>query len=349
MTTRERFRRTMAFQPVDRAFLFEFAPWWDQTVERWKNEGLRIERRPPLNEFQSLLLQFGLDLHLQSWISVKTRETPQPKWHGAPLCGTIAEYERIRPTLYPEPAVNAPLLRTYAEYQARGEAIVWITLDGPFWGPRGLLGIEPHLYAFYDQPELMHRMNEDIAEFNLRAIRETLEILTPDFMTFAEDMSYNHGPMLSEAMFDEFLLPYYRRMVPPLRERGVRVIIDSDGDVTEAIPWFQRAGAEGILPLERQAGVDLAKLREAFPDFLFLGHYDKMVMPKGEAAMRAEFERLLPLMRRGGFLLSVDHQTPPGVSLSQYETYVKLYKEYAGACDACGTCNLPKDAPSYIK
>ncbi|NLZ90238.1 MAG: hypothetical protein GX916_12145, partial [Clostridiales bacterium] len=43
----------------------------------------------------------------------------------------------------------------------------------------------------------------------------------------------------------------------------------------------------------------------------------------------AEFERLLPAMRKGGFIASVDHQTPPGVSLDQYRTYIKLLNEYA--------------------
>ena len=329
MTTRERFHRIMNFEKPDRAFLYEFAPWWDQTVDRWKGEGLKIEVQPPLTESQSLLLQFGMDLHLQMWYGFQTAQTPHPAYHGAPLCTTIAEYEQIKPTLYPAKAVNREVLETFATYQDRGEAIVWITLNGPFWGPRTLLGIEPHLYAFYDEPELMHRINEDIAAFNLRVIEEITSILTPDFMTFAEDMSYNNGPMLSEAMFDEFLLPYYRLQVPALKKHGIRVIIDSDGDISETIPWFKRAGAEGILPLERQAGVDLAKLRRDFPDFLFMGHYDKMVMPRGEEAMRAEFERLLPLLKQGGFLLSVDHQTPPGVSLQQYETYVRLYKEYA--------------------
>jgi uroporphyrinogen-III decarboxylase len=60
-----------------------------------------------------------------------------------------------------------------------------------------------------------------------------------------------------------------------------------------------------------------------------IGHYDKMVMPHGEAAMRAEFERLLPAMRSGGFIPSVDHQTPPGVSLDQYRIYLRLLEEYA--------------------
>jgi hypothetical protein len=59
-----------------------------------------------------------------------------------------------------------------------------------------------------------------------------------------------------------------------------------------------------------------------------VGHFDKMVMDRGEAAMRAEFERLVPLIRSGGFIPSVDHQTPPGVSLDQYRLYLRLLEEY---------------------
>jgi hypothetical protein len=53
-----------------------------------------------------------------------------------------------------------------------------------------------------------------------------------------------------------------------------------------------------------------------------------MTMNRGEPAMRAEFERLLPLMKRGGFVPSVDHQTPPGVSLEEYRVYLRLLQEY---------------------
>ena len=40
-----------------------------------------------------------------------------------------------------------------------------MTFDGFFWFPRTLLGIEPHLYSFYDQPELLHRMNRDQTDY----------------------------------------------------------------------------------------------------------------------------------------------------------------------------------------
>jgi len=94
------------------------------------------------------------------------------------------------------------------------------------------------------------------------------------------------------------------------------------------VPWLLREGIHGVLPLERQAGVDGMALRNRFPTLRMVGHYNKMVMNQGEAAIRREFERLLPLMKSGGFLPSVDHQTPPGVSIEQYRTYLRLLSEY---------------------
>ena len=54
-------------------------------------------------------------------------------------------------------------------------------------------------------------------------------------------------------------------------------------------------------------------------------------MHLGEQAMRQEFERILPAMKSGGFIPSVDHQTPPDVSLETYRLYVSLLKEYAAS------------------
>ena len=61
----------------------------------------------------------------------------------------------------------------------------------------------------------------------------------------------------------------------------------------------------------------------------FLGHFDKMCMKYGENAMRAEFERLMPSWQNGKLIPSVDHQTPPDVSLDNYKIFVSLFKEYS--------------------
>lgn len=316
MSVRERFHAVCAGRPVDRLPMVEWASWWDETVRRWRSEGLAVGDR------YALCRHFGLDIWHQTWTCAVHWDCPwRPPHHGAGVLGAAPSYEAVEPYVGGWPVDRDGYARAFA-WQMAGEAVVWATLPGFFWGARDILGIERHLMAFHDEPELLHRINDRLATWMLRYLDELDGLGALDLVTFAEDLSYNHGPMLSQKAFDSFLLPYYRRVVPELRRRGIRVVVDSDGDITRCAPWFERAGIEGILPLERQAGVDIDVLQRNHPGMLFVGHFDKMAMSRGEAAMRAEFERLLPAMRRGRFIPSVDHQTPPGVSLEQYRTYV---------------------------
>jgi hypothetical protein len=325
MTTRERFLAVMNFQPFDRLPLLEWAGWWDKTIDRWHDESLPAES----TDRYEICSYFGLDIYKQGWLSARGPDCPKPASHGSGIISDEDGYDSIKKHLYSSDAVKAEQWKNLGKEQADGSIVVWFTLDGFFWFARTLLGIERHLYAFYDQPDLMHRMNNDLTEWMIQSVEKICEFCSPDFMTFAEDMSYNHGPMLSESLFDEFMLPYYHRIIPVLRKHNITPIVDSDGDITVPAAWFEKAGIEGILPLERQSGVDIDVLRENHPRMKFIGHYDKMVMSKGEAAMRAEFERLMPVARGGGLVISCDHQTPPGVSLEDYRLYIRLFKEYA--------------------
>lgn len=326
MNNRERFLRVLNFESVDRLPVIEWASWWDKTIERWKKEGL-----PEGLANWEISDYFGLDKYRQVWIHPRREEYgeafPHLKFGEGPV-KTIEDYKQVKKYLYPEKAFDGELISRLAEEQKKGEVVVWITLDGFFWFPRKLFGIGRHLYAFYDCPEIMHTMNRDLLEYNLRVLNQFCEICTPALVVFAEDMSYNRGPMISKSLFDEFIAPYYRQIVPQLRKYEAIPFIDSDGNLDELIPWFIDVGVEGFLPLERQARCDVMKYRRKYSKIRLIGGYDKMVMSKGEEAMRAEFERILPVMKQGGYIPSVDHQTPPEVSLKNYQIYLGLLREY---------------------
>ena len=323
MTARERFLSVLNFRtPDDRLPMVEWCPWWDQTFDRWRREGLSPEL-----SWDAAVEYFQLDP------LICIGAGGGPVGYPASVSRTAVDekaYDAIRPYMYADSTIEEALnhARSLKARHDRGDFSIRIWLDGYFWFPRGMMGIERHMFAFYDQPELMHRINDDLADFNNRAIRAICGVLKPDMVGFAEDMSYNHGPMLSRDLFNEFLLPYYKRTVPVIKELGVKVLVDTDGDVTSMVPWLIDAGIEGVYPLERQAGVDVARIRREYPEFVMLGGYDKMVVSKGEKDMRAEFERLLPVMRAGGFIPSMDHQTPPEVSLANYRIYLRLFREY---------------------
>ena len=320
----ERFRSLMNFKPVDRLPRWEWAMWWDETITRWKSEGLPSS----LHSVFDILRYFDLDPYQQFWFSTTDPTVEAVQHHVEGIVSNMDDYLRVRDSLFPDHSAAIESMTPWVQQQAAGDVVVWMTIEGYFWFPRTLMGFSKISLAFYDQPELLHRINQDLTEFNLNIIEKVAKTCVPTFVTIAEDMSYNHGPMISEKTFDEFIAPYYRQIIPRLQEMNSFIFVDTDGDVTLMVPWLKREGIQGVLPLERQAGVDGLKLREQYPDFRLIGHYNKMVMSKGAEAMRREFDRLVPLMRQGGFIPSVDHQTPPDVSLDQYRVFVSLLNEY---------------------
>lgn len=246
MTNRERMRAVLDGRKPDRLPVIEWASWWDKTVTNWQKEDASIR-------YENLFDRFGLDRHVQFWVAPRDGAVPAPAYHGGPIIESEKDFHALLPHLFPEQHLvdlETGLRRVKPLHDA-GEISVWYTLEGFFWFPRTLFGIEPHLYAFYDQPELMQEMNERLTAFHKRTIEVIYGVLTPEFMTFAEDMSYNHGPMLSRECYDLFMKPYYEQLVPLIRAQGTKVLIDTDGDVQPLIPWFADAGIQGVLPLER--------------------------------------------------------------------------------------------------
>ena len=75
-------------------------------------------------------------------------------------------------------------------------------------------------YAFYDMPEVIHRMNEFFLDIFMRYLPMVLDILPADVLYVQEDVSGVNGPLISPRMFDEFIAPYYLKLVPGAEQRG---------------------------------------------------------------------------------------------------------------------------------
>ena len=319
----------MRGKEIDRLPVIEWAPWWNLTIDRWNGERLGILYKDSRSVLE-IQRHFGLDGCVQSFFHVRGPKCPVAPSHGAGIMKNEADYEKIKPFLFPDPAdfCNKQYVEFLNKTREDGDTIHWFTVEGFFWYPRELFGIESHLFSFYDEPELLKRMCADYVDWIKKVVEFIGNTFRFDFMSFAEDMSYNNGPMLSKELFDEFLAPYYNEVIPLIKKIGIPVFVDSDGDITKAVDWYAEVGANGMFPLERQAGVDVSLYLEKQKDMFFFGHFNKMCMKFGKEAMRAEFERLLPSIKTGRFIPSVDHQTPPDVSYENYLEYVKLLKEY---------------------
>jgi len=245
-------------------------------------------------------------------------------------CETIKELDFFT---WPEPEKHISIeeCKNRIELVPDGKVALGMAWSCHFQDACASFGMETALMNMLAYPDVYEYVDTKIVEFYLRANGVFYEATKGKLhaVLIGNDLGSQMGLMLSPDLIRKFVIPGAKKLTEQAHDFGLKVIYHSCGSIDKVIPDLINAGVDGILPLERQAGVDIVQLQRDFPGFLFIGGFDKMCMKFGEAAMRAEFERLLPVMRSGGFIPSVDHQTPPDVNIATYECYMRLLHEYA--------------------
>ena len=359
MTPHERFLACMRFKPVDRQPLWECGPW-PSALRRWQRESLGTGGQPPQYAECENKVQCGADL----WMLPRFEETvlaEDDEFITQRTDRGVVERKLKSPDMMSMPEHIEFPVRTPADWEemkkrfdpddpARlgddwGEKCDAWRREGPvlvFQGPRSpslfgfvreLMGPERALYAFHDEPGMVHDMMEHSTELAAGLLRHVLDAGTPlTAVFFWEDMCYKGGPLISPAMFREFMIPRYRKITDLARARGIDTIfVDSDGDVSQLIPLWLEAGIDGVYPMEVAAGMNVVELRREYGhDLLMTGGIDKRVLVQGKDAIDAELEAKVPLAHEGGYIPHIDHAIPHDVPYENFAYYWEKKKALLG-------------------
>ncbi len=322
--------------------------WGEGVMEYEKYCGFDPVRRVhfvlPFRRFEEIMIEETPDYVIKQDIFGRQnmrRTGSEIETEYKPIVGSWEDWERLKEHGNRELEkyfTDEAILTAYGplkEGHDRGDYSVRLNLEGFFWTPRELLGIEAHMIDFYDDPEIIHDMCEYILQVYTTYLPKVLDIIEPDVVYMMEDLSGKNGPMISNAMFDEFVGNYYRRLFPVLREHGAHnIFVDTDGDFMMMIGHFLDAGVDGFLPMDVNAGMDIVKVRENFPKVKIIGGYNKLRIAEGKEAIDKEFARILPVIRQGGYIAGADHQVPPSASFENYRYYIEHLKESMAQCGA---------------
>jgi uroporphyrinogen decarboxylase len=225
---------------------------------------------------------------------------------------------------------------------ARAEAatgkMITQNLVGGYMYLRSLIGPADVLYAFYDMPDVIHDCMATWLKLADAVISRHQAYVTLDEVFLAEDICYNHGPLISPDMMREFLFPYYQQLLANVkarqidRARHIYVQVDTDGYAVPVIPLYKELiRMDAMSPFEVAAGCDVVEIGRQHPDLALFGGIDKRVLAQGRATIDAHLERILPAMRaRGGYIPTCDHGVPAEVPYEDYLYYRKRCVELGG-------------------
>ena len=199
---------------------------------------------------------------------------------------------------------------------------------GFFGSLRFLIG-ENNLFLFYyDRPGLLKAMADYLCDFWIQICEELLSLASFDCAFFWEDMSGKQGSLISPRTFEEFMAPYYRRMIAFLQEKGIRnFVVDTDGNVSELIPLFIETGITGMYPFEAQAGNDIIEIRKRYPKLQMFGGIDKNILSTDTKSIDRELGKVKEMTRLGGYFPYADHLIPPTVSWENFTYYRRKLTE----------------------
>ncbi len=361
MNPRERFRRIMRFEPVDRIPLWDAEGITEQAVRRWCAEGLLpgyeiadyvgfdpVERAgldtAPLPTFVPRTIQED-----QTWkttidiygFTVRTRReqavAPTVYYYTRGSMLTREDWQAMKRRYDPHDLRRLP--RSWSPELIEH----WRTCPNPVglwleWGPGRaikngyMLGLERFLEMLSDDPAFVHDIFAFWADFAIELSRPIVEQAPVDFVWISEDgMAYKTSTVISPAMYRELWHPYVRRVTDYYRANGIEVIgYYTSGNIEPLLPSLLDAGINLVGPLECAAGMDAAALRRRYGrSVLMIGNIGRAALMEGPAAAEREFNAKVPrLVAEGGYIPAVDDMVLPDISFQSFMRYIDLVKSW---------------------
>ena len=154
-----------------------------------------------------------------------------------------------------------------------------------------------------------------------------------DLLLMGDDFGSQNGPLVSPAMWIEFLREGFARYVDMAHGHGVKVMHHTCGGVRPIVPLLVDCGLDVLQSLQPEAaGMEPGELKSEFGDRLAFhgGISIQRTLPFcGPAEVRAEVgERVEALAPGGGYILGTAHNVQADVPVENVLALMGAYREY---------------------
>jgi hypothetical protein len=314
MNDRERFRRLMRGESVDRPPLMEEGVR-DEVLELWREQGL-----PP---GQTHFDVFGLTPHENIGPDLRFRSS----YFGRVFDLTPSEYREafdVSRTRFPE-----DWDQTVRRLENRDHIVC-------IWAYRGFfqaLGVgdwptvEKALLGTVREPDRIKDRMELYGDFCAKMLETTMREVDPEFIYLSEPISTNTGPLISPEMFEQFVIPGLERIVSTARDLGCEnILLSTYGDTSLLFPMLVNAGIS-ILWVSEAAEVpelDYRRIRSTFgPELGLIGGIPLSALRSGSSeTIRSTLAGIVPpLLETGRYVPLAGGRVREEIPWSVYQCY----------------------------
>jgi hypothetical protein len=324
MNGRQRFLETMQFGHPDHVPYFEEGIR-DDVLKAWRKQGLPAEA--DLGKLFSSDLREEIDLDVY----------PHPWPRHWPVA--TSELKAFTHRLDPEDRTRLPenWKQSLPGWKHRDHVLMMRIHQGFFltMGVYGWQRFYELMKLIHDNPGFVRDMMKVQAEFVTVLTERALQDVEIDAAVFSEPIGANHGPLISPAMFVDFVLSSYGPLLDVLRRHNVNILIlRTYANARLLLPVLMEYGFDCLWACEvNTASMDYRSLRREFGRGLrLIGGIDLDVLREGREAIRAEVEeKVPPLLAQGGYVPLADGRVRKDIPFENYMYYRQLLEKVTGS------------------
>ena len=202
-------------------------------------------------------------------------------------------------------------------------------LDGTYpW--EQTVGMESFLMKMITDPEFVEKAVAAYVNRSIAYIRDMLAAGVDAIMT-TDDYSDNRGPIMGADLFRKFVLPGIARQCEAIHERGGYFIKHTDGNLWDVLDDLVEIGIDGWHGIQRNIGMDMAKLKKRYGDrlCLFGGVNAETLIGGSPQTVREEVRTAIEQAGTGGGLvLTCSNVVAAGASLETYRAMRQAIADY---------------------
>lgn len=152
-----------------------------------------------------------------------------------------------------------------------------VQTQGIFERLHALMGMEDAMANFYEEPEEMHALIEFLTECELDFAKTMIERCHIQAVLHHDDWGSGVSSFISPAMFEEFILPAYKKIYGFYKENGILIVHHNDGYAKNLVPYMVEMGIDiwqGVIPTN-----DVPSLIEEYGgQITFMGEIETRVL-----------------------------------------------------------------------
>jgi uroporphyrinogen decarboxylase len=123
-------------------------------------------------------------------------------------------------------------------------------------------------------------------------------------------------------------VPYLAELVETAHDLGMKLILHSDGCLTQILDQIHNTGIDGYQSVDPQGFMDIRKVREQYPDWLLMGNVECSMLQGADETLIRESVRYC--MRHGGigkpYIFSSSNCIFHGMPVQSYKIMLDEYR-----------------------